>query len=293
MKTIGAELELPDVDTTKPIPAEVGEWNMREDFVMNNIGVAADCKKKFITIGSEVNMTPKSSISGLMESIKYMHTNYETRTNHFSALHIHIGLEDKILNDLALLKKLVGYTFVNDTYLADQLIVTPPPTTEAEKKWATQLSKWRKKTYAMTYKKRIMEAESIESMGDAFQPISKGRRLTHLVSRTGMNCRSIWDRGTIEFRFFSGTDNFDEYEALLNWCAEFVDNALGSQLDVDKMLVNKAALPPVPAYNEELQQAMHHTGMGLNKRTVVKERIIEMYNAGKIPQSALGPLINV
>lgn len=293
--TYGAELELPDVDTTKELPEEIATWNMREDFVMNNIGVAADCKKKFITIGSEINMTPTKSIDQMMSNIGWIYDNFETKTNHFSALHIHVGLSEEVKNDISLLKKLVGYSFQCDEWLAHKLVNPPEPNSEVMKSWVKQLTKWRRKTYSMPYKKRIMAATDVVSMGDAFQPIhgKTGQRLRHLVSRVGVNCRSIYDRGTIEFRLFSGTDDMDQYRAAFEWSEAFVLNALTNQKPIETLFEKEWNLPPIPEFNEELQLAMDHTGLSEQKRTVVKERIIEMYNEGKIPKEALGPLINI
>lgn len=286
--TYGAELELPDIDCNVLIPEHIASYNLREDFVMNSNGIAADCKKRLINIGSEINLTPTSSIDDTIKQIEWLYDSFDTKTNHFAALHIHIGLPEEIRNDLQALRKLVSYTFQCDALVADRLVNPPAPTTELMEVWTKQLTKWRKKTYPLSYKKRILEATSVEEMGNCFQPMSKGRRLTHLVSRVGINTRSIWDRGTVEFRLFSGTDDLTTYRNTFQWCHDVVANALGEQRDIEFYLKESVNLPSIPLYKEYLQKGMIETGLGLNKRGDVKDLIWQKFLNGEIDKSILG-----
>ena len=64
--TFGAELELPDIDTTTVIPEHIGKYDLEDFTIVNNNGLANDPKKRYILIGSEINMTPTNTIDQMV-----------------------------------------------------------------------------------------------------------------------------------------------------------------------------------------------------------------------------------
>lgn len=273
--TFGCELELPDVDTRVNLPPELAVWDYEDYTIVNSNGLAIDPKKKLNRFGSEVNMTPTSSAESLINNIKELYNIVQTKTNHKCNLHIHVGVEG-LSENIELLRKLIRYTFIHEEYIMSKVDPLPIPHTDLMKKRIDHLKKSHQFVYPSSYKQRILQADTLDKIRDSFQPMKDGRRLTHLVKRCGINIRSLWDNGTIEFRHFFGTDNFEEYESAIKWCELYIENALTDQYDPDILLESRSwKFPRMAEWNEQLQLDWEYTNLEKNKRSVVMERLNE------------------
>lgn len=290
--TYGAELELPDVDTTVALPEHIGVWDMEDFTIVNSCGLANDPFKKYITIGSEVNMTPTDSVDALVDNIKELYSTVQTKTNHKSNLHIHVGVEG-LVDDYEHLHKLISYTFKHGAYVMSKVDQFPAATTELMEKRFKHLQRSHKYEYPKSYQERILAGETVEEVGAAHQPVRKrdGKWLTHLVSRCGINVRALWDHGTVEFRHWFGTDDIDQYRDAIEWCKLYVENAIGEQKHPDVLLASRDwNFPKMTKWNEDLQSMWEYTNLDKNKRGVVKERLKELLNENKIDRQNLGSM---
>lgn len=288
--TFGAELELPDIDTRTKIPEHIGQYDFEDFTIVNNNGLANDPKKKYIIIGSEVNMTPTSTIEDLVSNIKELYSLVDTKTNYKCNLHIHIGVPG-LSEDYEKLKKLITYTFLYGGYVMSKVDPLPTPVNEMMSNRVKHLKKSHQYEYPKSYQERILNASTWEEIRDAHQPVKNGRRLTHLVKRCGINVRSLWDNGTIEFRHFFGTDNFEQYRDALEWCQLYVNNAIQEQKHPNSLLSLKDwNFPKMSPFREELQRGWEYTNLEKNKRTIVQERLKQLVNEGKIRKEHLGSM---
>lgn len=290
--TFGLELELPDVDTNVELPAHIGSFDMKDFTIANSDGLANDPKKKYFLVGSEVNMTPTDSIDQMMDNVESLYSLVSTKTNHKSNLHVHIGVES-LADDFEKLHKLHAYTYKHEKYVMSKVDALPASTTDKMAERIKHLLKSHQYTYAKSYQERILDATTCKDIGDAHQPIRKrdGKRLTHLHKRAGINLRSIFSRGAIEFRHFFGTDDFDQYRDALEWCKLYVENAIGDQKHPNKLLASREwNFPKMAPWNEELQTMWEYTNLEHNKRGEVKERINQLLNENKINRQHLGSM---
>lgn len=290
--TFGLELELPDVDTSIELPKHIGSFDMKDFTIANSDGLANDPKKKYFLIGSEVNMTPTDSIDEMIDNVESLYSLISTKTNHKSNLHVHVGVEG-LADDFEKLHKLHAYTYEHEEYVMSKVDPLPEPITDNMAKRIKHLTKSHQYTYAKSYQERILAATTCEAIGDAHQPIRKrdGKRLTHLHKRAGINLRSLFMRGAIEFRHFFGTDELAQYRDALEWCKLYIENAIGDQKHPDELLSSKDwNFPRMAPWNEELQLMWEYTNLEHNKRSVVKERVTELLNEDKINRQHLGSM---
>jgi len=288
--TFGAELELPDIDTNIVIPEHIGKYDFEDFTIVNNNGIANDPKKRYVLIGSEVNMTPTNTINQMVNNITELYSIVNTKTNHKSNLHIHIGIPG-LSKDYDKLKKLIEYTFKYGPYVMSKVDPLPIPTSETMELRVKHLKKSHQYTYPLSYQERILSGKTWEEIRDTHQPMKDGRRLTHLVKRCGINIRSLWDNGTIEFRHFFGTDDIEQYRDSLEWCKLYVENAIGEQKHPDKLLNSREwNFPKMQEWNEELQKGWEYTNLEKNKRTEVTQRLNKLIDEGKITTEYLGSM---
>jgi hypothetical protein len=288
--TYGAELELPDVDTTIDLPSNIGKWDMKDFTIVNSNGLANDPYKKYITIGSEVNMTPTDTVDGLINNITELYSLVDTKTNHKSNLHIHVGV-DGLAEDYESMHKLIDYTFRYGGYVMSKVDQFPAAITDRMEERLKHLKASHQYEYPKSYQARILAGTTVKEVGDAHQPIRKrdGKRLTHLIRRCGINVRSMFDRGTVEFRHWFGTDSIDQYRDAVEWCELYVDNAIGEQKHPDELLAKKDwNFPKMAQWDEKLQEQWEYTNLDKNKRMVVKQRLTELLNENKINRQHLG-----
>lgn len=288
--TYGLELELPDIDTRIELPSRIGVYDVEDFTIVNSNGLANDPKKRFILIGSEINMTPTSTIEEMVSNVKELYSIIDTKTNHKSNLHVHIGVPG-LVDDYIQLKKLISYTFKYGEYVMSKVDPLPEPVSEEMSVRIKHLKKSHQYTYPKSYQERILAGTTCEEVRNAHQPMKDGRRLTHLVKRCGINVRSLWDNGTIEFRHFFGTDNIHQYRDALEWCRLYVENAIGDQKHPDELLSMKQwNFPEMAPFNLSLQKGWEYTNLEKNKRKEVQERLQNLLDEGKIRKEDIGSM---
>ena len=129
--SFGAELELADVDCSRPIPSDIGAWECgdkmnengfylgKETCIMNSDGTVVDPDKIRCTKGGEVHVVPSYSIDTLIERIgKIFELFPEAKMFLPGKMHIHVGIQDWDLEDV---KNLYRYTKENDVDLMDAM----------------------------------------------------------------------------------------------------------------------------------------------------------------------------
>lgn len=287
---IGLELELPDIDVHTELPSAIGVYNMEEYEIVNSNGIANDPFKQLVLIGSEINTTPVSTVQEALAQVEELYSIVTTQTNHMMVVHAHVSVPD-LYRDYSLLRKLIEYTYKHEQYIFDAVNRLPDPETPLME-YTLKLDKPQYHyIYPESYKERILSAKTWEDVRDAHQPMKGTRRLTHLVRRCGINIRSLWDNGTIEFRHFFGTDNLIEYESILNWCTLYVENALGAQLPPETLLSSRPwVFPKMHPWNEKLQAGWFYTNFKMHSRAEVKKRIQRLLDAQAITKKGLSPL---
>ena len=129
--SFGTELELADVDCSRPIPSDIGAWECgdkmnengyylgKETCIMNSDGTVVDPDKIKCTKGGEIHVVPSYSIDTLIERIgKIFELFPEAKMFLPGKMHIHVGIEDWDLEDV---KNLYRYTKDNDVDLMDAM----------------------------------------------------------------------------------------------------------------------------------------------------------------------------
>lgn len=129
--SFGTELELADVDCSRPIPSDIGAWECgdkmnengyylgKETCIMNSDGSVVDPDKIKCTKGGEIHVVPSYSIDTLIERIKKIFELFpEAKMFLPGKMHIHVGIENWDLEDV---KNLYRYTKDNDVDLMDAM----------------------------------------------------------------------------------------------------------------------------------------------------------------------------
>jgi len=258
MLSFGVELELPDIDTSVELPEELGVYDKQDYTIVNNCGVANDNLKKYVLIGSEINTTPTDSVVGQIEIIEQIYKLFKTKTNHKSNLHIHVGVEGMI-HDWRIIKEFQYFINAYEDLVYRIIDPLPVPTSQlmhdrlkhVKKSHQTQLSK--------NAKRIIATAHNHSQIRNA---LGVGR----ISRRAGINLKSIYSNGTIEFRHFFGTDDLRGYASALLWCENFVKSFLSKRNPFHNYDSMKLQIPRMAKWNEALQLGFDYT----NKKIMEK-----------------------
>lgn len=230
--TYGAELELADLDRTKPLlPGQC--WDIKDFSMVNSNGIAVDPKGISWAKGGEICMRPENSPRELL--LQFGNTKVlfpEMKVNYRSNLHVHVripGLKD----DLAELKRL--QLFIHDWFKPWIGVLEPIPSPKAhsraeleseEHKGAMARFRRRHKSHqTFLTSKRVayqQEAKTVQEFMEREVPKSKaGAVMWHAQSRCCVNIRQLRETDTIEFRHFPGTTNPQEFLAAVEWVEHF------------------------------------------------------------------------
>ena len=251
MLSFGVELELPDIDTLVELPEELGVYDKQDYTIVNNCGVANDNLKKYVLIGSEINTTPTDSIGSQIEIIEQIYKLFKTKTNHKSNLHIHVGVEGMI-HDWRLIKEFQFFVNAYEELVYRLIDPLPVPTSELMYKRLQHVKKSHQTKLSQNAKGIIATASNHFQIRNA---LGVGR----ISRRAGINLKSMYSNGTIEFRHFFGTDNLSEYASALLWCEHFVKSFLSNKNPFDNYESLKLQLPRMAKWNEALQLGFDYT----------------------------------
>lgn len=236
--TVGLELEWADVDRWSEIPSHLGTWNDQDYSIVNSDGHANDPTGQTWRWGGEINTVPTETAIAQGDIVRELAKLLSPVINYKCNLHVHVKPDVDLLQDLPLLKQVAAYIRKSEQFVYDTIDpITPPSITlletdpEAYKGEVTRYRRNLKSHHGMIPLARwaeMLSAETVQEFKDAHAPPTKaGGRAWHIVQRTGMNLRSLWKHGTIEFRHFFGTADWEEVVHAVEWCRRFVECALG------------------------------------------------------------------
>lgn len=271
--TYGIELEWADVDRSIDIPPEWGVWDESDVTVMNSDGTAIDIKKRRSdkVVGGEINATPTSSTEELYQNIVNMYDllkptffdpSAEKRvfTNH---THVHVTAPG-LTEDVEAAKKLLVYAnqvieFANKTWS-----FLPPATDEqradpevykAYKRYSAQHRAWCNRKLPDHFVEKALETDNLKDFNLAHFPISSktGKHLLSFSTRPGLNVRSLWKHGTVEFRFFPTPERVEQYRDMIEFSQQLFIAGLTDQKPVEDIYGSREwDLPSFPPFDYEL-----------------------------------------
>lgn len=245
--TYGAEHELADWPLATELPPGYGR-DKKDITVVNSNGVANDPTGRYYGHGGEINTPPTATIEGQVDCLREIKRLLPMATvNYRSNLHIHIrvpGLRD----DLAALRQVQRYVHEHLPRLLEVVEPLPRPTLAdrvaaplearySDEEWLEgALRRWRRRRVShqtLLTPKRLARQLDAPDVGSFFEwevPHSRsGRPLWHCQPRLAVNVRQLLETDTVEFRHFPGTLDEDEFHNCVEWCARFMEAALGNR----------------------------------------------------------------
>ena len=261
--TYGLELEWSDVDKRIELPAGA-EWNWDDYTIVNTDGHANDPTGASYIYGAEINTIPTSTIDEQIEVVKKLAKLLNPATTYRAALHIHIAHES-LIKDINLLQKFFAYALANENdFFRIAWRKTPyigsPEQTKIANKWHTTNDRIFVGKVPPNRVKEIQQAKTPREFYEAHAPFSEktGKRVWHLSARAGINMKSLFKHGTVEFRCFAGSHDPDEIKQAMEWCEQFFIHALTDQLPVRQFKL-PTKLPLCPPFNEIMEQRYQAT----------------------------------
>lgn len=285
MLSFGLELELPDIDTSVEIPEELGSYDRQDYTIVNNCGVANDNLKKFVLIGSEINTTPTESVIEQLHIVEKLYKLFDTKTNHKSNLHIHVGVND-MLHSVEMIKEFQFYVNKYEDFVYYFIDPMPVPNSELMRQRIAHVRKSHQTKLTREAKKLIATARNHSQLRNA---LAVGR----ISRRAGINLKSLYSNGTIEFRHFFGTDDIQEYASALVWCEHFVKCFLSQRNPFASFESMNLKLPRMSEFNETLQLGFEFTNKKVKEKFGEAEylkRLQFMKERGKIEAKHLGSM---
>lgn len=257
INTWGAELEWTDWDTRIELPGYLGVLDPKEHDVCNLDGTAYH----HTHMGGEICMVPTLTASQLAENFATLKSVCNPGVNYRSFTHIHIGgvtLEEA--------KKILTYSVEIKDFVKYQLSPTPPPgrlDEESVKNWKSyrgKVNSWMYRVVPAVCVEEALKAETIDKLVEAHYPRHKdGKGRTYSVTpRTGVNLRSLRKHGTVEFRFFWGTVDVEEFKECLRFVQDFFDHACGDRAPIEEWCVD-FNLPKAIPFNPEHEKTFLKT----------------------------------
>lgn len=267
--SFGLELEWADVDKRTPIPEKYGKWDWRDWTMVNSDGTANDPTGKTNWKGGEINTAPTDSVAEQVKIVSDLAKLLSPTINYRCNLHVHVGISNAI-TDLDMLKRLAKYIRANETFVWNYVEPIPKPTRdkyESDDAFKGAMKRYKRRLVSHHYS---ISQERYEEMIDATDPQHfyeshapkgrKGQRVWHIVPRAGMNLRSLFKHGTIEFRHFPGTADPKEIESALSWCEAFTDAAINNGKSAEEIYKSREwTFPKFRKYQHTLELGYQKT----------------------------------
>lgn len=237
--TVGVELEWADVDRHATIPEHLGSWNNQDYSIVNSDGHANCPTGATWRWGGEINTRPTETAAEQDEIVRQLSALLSPTINYKCNLHVHVAAP-RLLEDLELLKSTAQRMRKAEPFVYSVVEPLPRPTAEefpdpeelkgAVKRWRRNLDSHQHSLSDERFAE-MMSARTHQEFKDAHAaPTVTGGRAWHIAKRPGMNLRSLWKHGTIEFRHFPGTADPEEIESACSWCLLFTQAAIDGQL---------------------------------------------------------------
>lgn len=297
--SVGAELELADIDTRIPLPSD-NKYCLRDGSIANTNGTANDPLKKLNIFGSEINVKPCNSPEELLEETLKIYEIHKTKlaVNWSTNLHCHIrvpGLRD----NLDALKKIQTYLHTYEKEMYELIDPVPVPTeqdypTEEAMAGAMKRYKRRFRSHQFALSKKTYEAVmSANTPKEFFEnhcvKDKNGKPQWHLLVRAGVNLTSLRDTDTIEFRHFTMSLDPNKMWSAYMWPKIFLQNIFEEQLTPKELLAKHPALQfqQFHHYNYEQDVIFQKTNVYHNSRNVAAKNYLDLVASGKIKQEEL------
>lgn len=236
MSTIGVELEWADVDRWSIIPEALGRWNDQDYSIVNSDGHGNCPTGETWRWGGEINTVPTHTPREQAEITRELAALLNPTINYKCNLHVHVKPDFDLLSDVRVLKLAATLMREAEPFVWKYVDPIPSPSGDPDtdewkgekKRWTRNMKSHHGSINASRWEE-MMAAETTQAFKDAHAPPTKtGGRAWHVVQRTGMNLRSLWKHGTIEFRHFFGTADPEEIEDATAWCQAFIDMVVDS-----------------------------------------------------------------
>lgn len=237
--TVGCELEWADVDRHAEIPSHLGTWATEDYSIVNSDGHANCPSGATWRWGGEINTVPTETAAGQAEICRQLAEWAQPKPiiNWKCNLHVHVRPASfvALMQDLSYLKRFASYLRAAERFVYSTIEVVPRPTQEEYpdlEHYRGAMRRYRRRLISHQHSlsdarwTEIMAASTHEEFlrGHA-SPTQTGGRAWHLAPRPGMNLRSLWKHGTVEFRHFPGTADPEEVESACSWCLALVEAA--------------------------------------------------------------------
>ncbi len=239
MSTIGLELEWADVDRWSEIPPHLGTWNLQDYSIVNSDGHANCPNGATWRWGGEINTVPTETPQQQAAIVDMLRVLLNPTINYKCNLHVHVMPDVDLLADVDSLRRVAKLLREAESFVFGTIDPLPPiQWQEDEEAYNGEVKRYNrnKKSHhgsiSILRWDEMMSATTVQEFKDAHAPSTKsGGRAWHIAQRTGMNLRSLWKHGTIEFRHFFGTADPEEIESAARWCQTFLEMVVSYRND--------------------------------------------------------------
>lgn len=272
--TVGMEHEWADVDRHFALPPHLGTW-ATTDYTIVNSDSHANCPTgRTWRWGGEINTQPTDSAEGQAEIVRQLLKLLDPSPviNHRSNLHVHVmpDVDLRQSQNLELLKQVATYLRRSESFVYSVVEPVPKPTYDEhpgvdDMYWATK--RYRRRLVSHHYSLplarwlELLGATTTDGVKEAHaSPTRAGGRAWHIAPRPGMNLRSLWKHGTIEYRHFPGTIDPEEIESCAEWCLRVTRAAVEGGPEVEEIWGQREwKIPKFVPCDARLERGYHET----------------------------------
>lgn len=205
-RTFGLELEYADVEKEAVTLPDGFTWSKEETFINTDMSLVSHTSKR----GGEVNTPPLSLSHHDIERLRFAFSQLLACGGHVTwvtSIHVHIGIADLGLEEL---KRLFALSYYTGRFIKRYSDLED----WNDEMWYTPLAN-------LSYYEAAMKADTMEQFLNVFVCSLRKGYIRHIV-----NVASFFKRGTVEFRNFNATTDFNELLACILFAYRFVDYAL-------------------------------------------------------------------
>jgi len=278
--TVGAELEIGDVDTRLALPPG-NVWDRKDSTICNSSGAANDPLKILNKYGSEIQTRPAHSPEELCdETMKIYGVFPRYGFNYTTNLHVHIRIPG-LREDLRALQRIVRYLKAHARemfFLLDPLVL-PIQDKKSKEQYQGELKRYRRRLVSHWHQvptyvyEALLKARTAEEFRTAHRLTAKGTLLAPaLTVRAGVNLLQLWETDTIEFRCFTMSDNPKRLRSAFTWPYLFCEaalqpsNGIPNPLELLRSVKQPLEFQPVYPYSYSLDWIFQLTNLRHNSR---------------------------
>ena len=269
--TYGLELEWSDVDIRTTLP-EGASWSKKEWTLVNSDGTANDPTGKNTFLGGEINTVPTPTIKGQTDIVTELHHLLHPKALYRGSVQTHVGVPG-LVEDIEGLINLFKYTQDNQDFVFFEMLPREPidpkdysdkSDLKIAKQYDRQKNLWTKRGVPPHRVDGILSATTPKEFYDAhfFLNEETGKRLYHTgIYRAGINIRSLFSHGTVEFRVFPNSASPSVIMHYLEFSQQFVLAGLTDHSVTARDIYESKdwAFAKWPPFNVELEKGFHAT----------------------------------